>query len=63
MIAYLIFHSAKRLGSLKAKNGQTEEIAMGTNDAYETVDVHYEDGGKGRQAREQDEAIYDVPAV
>ena len=34
------------------------EIPMGTNQAYETVDVRYASAGK---ETEQDEAIYEMP--
>ena len=50
---------------MKAKGSAREavEIPMGTNQAYESVDVHYEAVGKGREARVQDEAIYETPTV
>ena len=39
---------------------KTSDIAMGTNQAYETVDVRYSATARGG---EQDEVIYETPDI
>ena len=66
-LLFMYNNSIRRSGSSTAsgsvlENQKTEEIPMDANHAYETIDVRY-DVGKGREAREQDEAIYEIPSV
>ena len=49
-------------GSVQEK-GKTVEIPMNSNQAYETVDTRYDVGRKRGKAKEQDEAIYETPAI
>lgn len=43
------------------KTEKSADIPMGTNQAYESVDVRYQAGGRRNQ--EGEEAIYELPAI
>ena len=44
------------------ETGKAAAIPMDTNQAYETVDAHYQAGGLGRMP-EAEERIYELPAA
>ena len=42
---------------------KSADIAMGTNQAYESVDTRYQAGRLGRIPAQEDEVIYELPTV
>ena len=46
-----------------AADKSADVIAMGTNQAYESVDTRYQAGRLGRIPAQEDEVIYELPTV
>lgn len=63
IVLYIYFlTSIRKLRSLKTarEDSRAVEVAMGINQAYESVEKDIRNDGKRREAKEQEEPIYEV---